>query len=200
MSAIDEKKVYHKLKHDLENWRELILVVDSVFKWEKMYFAGVIWGSLSLFYLLLWYMDFSFLTFISMAGLVAVVVDYVYPIVGKFIFKPENWSGEHENKYESICKSMVSIWFKLKEGQEAFFSAKEQRSAVFLVIVVVSLVFCAWLGSTINNLFLCYFVNLLVFLFPGLQHNGFVGKVKDQVGTLISSKIQQMKEKTVKAE
>uniref|UniRef100_T1H4D3 Reticulon domain-containing protein n=1 Tax=Megaselia scalaris TaxID=36166 RepID=T1H4D3_MEGSC len=90
MSAIDEKKVFHKLKHDLENWRELILVADSILKWEKMYFAGVIWGTITLFYIFLWYIDLSFLTFISLAGLVAVIVDYVYPILGKFIFKPEN--------------------------------------------------------------------------------------------------------------
>lgn len=125
-----QKKVYHKLKHDLENWRELIVIGDSVFKWEKMYFAGVIWGSLTLYYLVLWYMDFSILTFLSLVGLFLVLADYLYPMIGKLIFKPENWSGEHENKYESICKSVVSLWFKWKEGQEAFFSAKEQRSAV----------------------------------------------------------------------
>lgn len=53
----------------------------------------------------------------------------------------------------------------------------------FVVLVSSALVILAWIGSTMNNLFLSYLLTLTLVSYPGLCSYGVVDKVKGLVGT-----------------
>lgn len=200
MSQVDQKRAFNKLKHDLEGWRELIVLTNSFLKWEKKFYPGVIFGMVSLVFMVLWYMDLSTLTLVSLGGLLAVIFDYGYGIVARFLFNPENWSGVMENQFEEVCNEICSTKMKLCSWYTFLFTAKEQKSTMFLIIVSVVLLGLAWIGAVIDNLLLTYLLTLCVALYPGLHHHGFINTVKNQFGSLVSSKINQLKEKASKTE
>lgn len=118
----------HKMKHDLEDWREAILHINSLLKWEKNFFAGIIGGAVSVAFLLIWWMDLSVLTMVSLAGLTVVVLDYVYPIVSKFVFSADQWTGVQEKRYEEVCQELCNVRRCVDALVHCIFVGKERKS------------------------------------------------------------------------
>lgn len=116
------------MKHDLEVYRELLLVVNGVLKWEQQWYPGVIGGVLTFLFLLVWLLDFSTLTLVAVVALLVTVVDYGYPMVSKFVFKPENWSGAQEKLYEEVIENIVGVKLCIQKSISSFFSNRSERS------------------------------------------------------------------------
>lgn len=123
-----QKKVFNKVKHDLEVYRELLLILNSVLKWEQSFFPGIIGGVLTIQFLFLWYIDLSALTLVALVALLVTVVDYGYPLVSKFIFKAENWSGTQEKLYEQVIQDIVDVRLCVCGAICSFFSNRSERS------------------------------------------------------------------------
>lgn len=200
MSQVDQKRAFNKLKHDLEAWRELIVLTNSFLKWEKKFYPGVIFGVISLVFLILWYLDLSTLTLVSLIALCGAVFDYGYGILAHFLFHAENWTGSKENQFEEACNEICATKIKLCSWYTFLFTAKEKKSTMFLIVVSTVLLSLAWIGSVIDNLFLTYITVMFLAMYPGLNRHGFIGTIKNQFGSLISSKINQIKEKTTKSD
>uniref|UniRef100_A0A1B0GJ34 Putative conserved plasma membrane protein n=1 Tax=Lutzomyia longipalpis TaxID=7200 RepID=A0A1B0GJ34_LUTLO len=171
------KKQLNKLKHDLEDWREIILHASRILTWEKPFYPAVIFAAVTLQFLLLWYLDFSELTLFALTLLWFNLLDYVYPIVGKLLFKPDKWTGVQEKEFEGIC-CICGIFHTI-------IAAKEKKSTLFVVVVSGILLFLAWIGSTIDNLLLSYLATLLTVYYPGLCKIGVIAKIKDILGGLL---------------
>jgi hypothetical protein len=123
-----QKKVFNKVKHDLEVYRELLLILNSVFKWEQSFFPGIIAGVQTLLFIVVWYLDFSLLTLVALITILVTVVDYGYPLVSKFIFKAENWSGTQEKLYEQVIQDIVDVKLSVCGAVSSFFSSRSERS------------------------------------------------------------------------
>uniref|UniRef100_A0A1L8D9F3 Putative conserved plasma membrane protein n=1 Tax=Nyssomyia neivai TaxID=330878 RepID=A0A1L8D9F3_9DIPT len=183
----DQKKELNKLKHNLEDWREIILEGSKILTWEKPFYPAVIFAAITLNYLVLWYLDFSELTLLALTALGFVILDYSYPIVGKFIFKPEKWTGVQEKEFEGICVAIYNAKQCIWGIYYKFLDAKENKSTLYVIVVSVILLFLAWIGSTIDNLLLSYLTTLLAFFYPGLCKIGVIAKIKDVVGGLLGN-------------
>lgn len=129
-----QKKEFNKVKHDLEVYRELLLVLNGVLKWEQQWYPGVIGGVLTFLFILIWLLDFSTLTLIAVVAIIVTVVDYGYPMVSKFIFKAENWSGAQEKLYEEVIENIVSVKLYIQKSISSFFSSRSERSTFVSVI------------------------------------------------------------------
>lgn len=166
------------MKHKLEKWRELILVMHSVLLWEQKFYPGVIVAAVSAVFLFLWYMDLTFVTCSALIALALTLFDYFYPRLAKMIFKPDKWRGVEEKRYEEVVEQL----FRLKNRFTTFVhfvaSAKNDKSTLFILATSTVCVILAWVGSTINNQLLAFLVSLLVLLFPGAQHKGYFGVVE----------------------
>lgn len=127
----------NKIKHDLEQWREIILHIDSVLKWEKKFYPAIIFGVNSILFLMIWYLDFSILTMAALTGFFVAQMDYVYPFVSKILFKPNNWTGVQEKKYEEICSELCLMQCKLCSIYSHMFSAKEEKSTMVCSLNIV---------------------------------------------------------------
>lgn len=103
-------------------------MANSILKWEKKFYAGLLFGATTFLFLFIWYMDLSVLTQISLLALMGVILDYTYPILSKFIFKPDNWTGVQEKAFEGICAEIGSIWVRLCSLYRCMFVDKDQKS------------------------------------------------------------------------
>ncbi|XP_063705562.1 ADP-ribosylation factor-like protein 6-interacting protein 1 [Culicoides brevitarsis] len=170
----NQKKEYNRLKHNMENWRELILLLNSFLKWEQKYYAGVVAGVISFVFLLIWYLDLSFVTCVGLAGLVVTLFDYFYPKISKMLFKSENWRGTQEKQFEEVVQDIFNAKNRVSALYHFVFDAKSEKSTLFILASSTVCVILAWIGSTMNNLLLLYLVSLVSALYPGLLHNGYL--------------------------
>jgi hypothetical protein len=112
----------------LEQWREVLLILNGVLKWEQSFFPGVIFGVLTFLFIILWWLDLSTLTLIAFITMLITVLDYGYPLVSKFIFKPENWSGTQEKLYETVIQEIVDVKLCIEGSISSFFNSRSERS------------------------------------------------------------------------
>lgn len=140
----------------MESWREVILHLSSVLRWEQNFFPGikidlniillylyiaydtflgVIFGAVTFIYIFLWYLDLSLLTLWSLILLLITLIDFVYPMVSKFLFKPENWTGTHEKSYELIIQDLVDAKLKLCGAVSYLCTSKAEKSTLVRFIL-----------------------------------------------------------------
>lgn len=129
-----QKKEYNRLKHNLEKWREIILVLHSVIKWQQKYYAGVIAGVITSLFLLIWYLDLTIITCIALMGLFATLFDYCYPKLAKMLFKPENWRGAEEKKFEEIAEELFQIKNRLCSVCTYICDTKAEKSTLVCLL------------------------------------------------------------------
>lgn len=118
------------MKHGLEESREIILLLNSVLKWEKSFYPGITFGVISLAFLILWSLDLSLLTLVSLIALIGSVLDYVFPIISKAVFKPENWTGVKEKSFEDACNEILNIKSKACGLLKYLFTNEEKNIVV----------------------------------------------------------------------
>ena len=131
-----QKKLFNKVKHDLEVYRELLLVLNNILKWEQSFYPGIIGGVLTFVFLVLWYLDFSTLTLVALITILVTVVDYGYPLVSKFIFKAESWSGSQEKLYEQVIQDIVDVRLSVCGAVSSFFSCRSERSTCVSLFII----------------------------------------------------------------
>nr|CAD7392733.1 unnamed protein product [Timema cristinae] len=154
-SAYQDKRV-KELKRELEGWREVILPLNSVILWENNLYPGLLAGVTTALFLLFWLLDPSLLTTVSVIGLVAALVDYLVPTLTASLSHPESWTGAKERKLEDICRALAIAEHQGFSYCKTFYDMRNTRPKMYYLSVIVSLVFLAWLGNTVNNLLLTY--------------------------------------------
>ncbi|SPP83166.1 ARL-6-interacting protein 1 homolog [Drosophila guanche] len=192
-SQVDQKRALNKLKHDLEPFRNAIVNVYGVLTWEKNYYPCVVFGTISVIYLVLWLMDLSVITMLSLLALLITVSGYVFPIISGLLFSGVNWDGEYEAKFEDVCGQIHSIKANLVVWNEYMF--KERKSTVVVIMISSVLLALAWIGAIVNNLLLMYLVSLSVAMWPGLQDKDVFKGITQKASKLINEKIQCGKRK-----
>lgn len=196
----DKKKIFNKVKHDLEQWREVLVILNGLLKWEQSFFPGVIFGVLTFLFIILWWLDLSTLTLIALITMFVTILDFGYPLISKFIFKAENWSGTQEKLYEHIIEEIVDIKVCVEGSIASFFNSRSERSTFYLIAVSLGSIFLAYIGSTFNNLFLLYLVVLVLAMYPGLKEKGVIKLVFDQIKAVIGPYLKKIRPEKAAAE
>lgn len=96
--------------------------------WEKQYYAGVVFGVISCLYLVLWYLDLSLITLLSLLGVISILLNYAFPMVSRLIFGGVNWDGDQEAKFEDVCGQVCAVKGSLVVWYEYLFN--ERKSTV----------------------------------------------------------------------
>lgn len=125
-----QKRAFNKLKHDLEPWRNIIVLMDAVLVWEKNFYPAIIFAGVSVLYLALWAMDLSIITLLALTGLMGVLFDALYPTVSRIVFNVEQWSGKHEAQFEHIVSQLCNIKLLIMSWYEYLFANKERKSTM----------------------------------------------------------------------
>ncbi|EFA10290.2 ADP-ribosylation factor-like protein 6-interacting protein 1 isoform X1 [Tribolium castaneum] len=184
-----------KLRHGLENWREIILGAKRVLVWEKQWHPTAIVGGSTILFTFLWLLDPSILTVFSVFGLVLTIFDYLIPSIGSSMFKPEMWTARKEQEYEEFCTNVILYKARLELSWARFYKMKSTNRKMYFLLTMITLSALAWIGCTFNNLFLSYVFVTFLLLFPGMEHNGIITKWSEYVGTFLMELMRQTKSK-----
>lgn len=109
----------------MEPFRNAIVSGYGVLTWEKQYYAGVVFGAISIIYLLLWYMDLSFITLFSLLALLAFFMDFVIPMLSRLVSNGGNWDGEQEAKFEEVCGQLYNIKSSIIDWYDYLFKERK---------------------------------------------------------------------------
>lgn len=161
-----------QLKRKMECWREVILPLNSILLWERSWYPGLIVGLTTTIFFMIWMMEPALLTLISMCLLVLALVDYLVPTVASVFCTANNWTGQKEKKLNEICQNLSSTILQLQSTWRSIVQTRNDRPNIYYGVTTISLVLFAWIGNTINNLFLFYIAVNAILLAPGLRHKG----------------------------
>jgi len=164
------------LKHRLAGWKELIVLVDSVLAWEKEFYAALVSCSLTFLFIMVWYMDPSTLTLLSLVGEIAVILDYAVPRLQAKIFPDSAWSMENEKRLDQICQELMFVKNGVYRIYSLLMGYKHSHPLMFMSTTVVALFLVAQIGSMFSGFFLTYLAVLVVVMIPGLYRRGFLDK------------------------
>ncbi|XP_034952474.1 ADP-ribosylation factor-like protein 6-interacting protein 1 [Chelonus insularis] len=172
MLDFEKEKYMKQLKKKMECWREIILPLNSILLWEKPWYPGLIFGSISIIFLLIWLTEPAFLTIISISLLVLALTDYLVPILISTFIPSNSWNGQKERKFDEICQKVSETILQIKSIWKSILSARNNRPNVYYGLTTVCLSLLAWLGNIVNNLLLIYLMLMVTLLLPGLRHQG----------------------------
>ncbi|XP_070150445.1 ADP-ribosylation factor-like protein 6-interacting protein 1 isoform X4 [Polyergus mexicanus] len=141
--TIEKEKHMKQLKRKMECWREIILPLNSILLWERSWHPGLIVGLVTIIFCIIWILEPTLLTMISICLLIFALVDYLAPILTSILCNVQSWTGQKEKKLI------------------------EYYSATILCLILF-----AWIGNTVNNLFLLYIIVNAILLTPGFRHKG----------------------------
>lgn len=81
--------------------------------------------------------DPTLLSFFSNIFLVAIIVDYLAPIVMSKIFSVDAWTGAKEKKLDDICTQIASKYISIKADVCNFYSMKDNRPKMVIHVLSV---------------------------------------------------------------
>jgi len=170
----------------VDDWREVVILGDSVLGWDVDWYPAVTSGSVTLIYLLVWYMDLSLLTLISLLGLFITLADYLGPRVLDKIFT--DWTPDKDKKLEKSIKSLTFV-SRLTNGLiSSFLSLRTSNPMTHFTIVCTTLLTTAYIGSLVSGLLLSYLAVMVLLMIPGLHRRGLL----DKYCSSLTDKVKEM--------
>lgn len=164
-----------RVRLTLDDWKEVLVAGKRVLDWEQPYHPGVIFGGVTLYFLVVFcWLEPSMTTLLSLTLLKLTIADYLMPFVAPKIFPMENWGSLQEHEFNVICEAIVNARKDVEEIVQRVYSFKGQRPRVYLTMTVGVFLLTAWIGSSFGDTFICYGLALFALLYPGAKKNGIV--------------------------
>eukprot|EP00088_Acartia_fossae_P017284 TRINITY_DN19790_c0_g1_i1.p1 TRINITY_DN19790_c0_g1~~TRINITY_DN19790_c0_g1_i1.p1 ORF type:complete len:193 (+),score=44.64 TRINITY_DN19790_c0_g1_i1:50-628(+) len=165
------------VKRNVEGWREMVILADTVLSWEKDWYAAVTSGTLSVLFLFVWNQDPTMVTLLALLGLVVTILDFAIPrLQDKFFPGPDSWTAEKEKRLELICQEVVFVQTGISRLMERLSGFKESSPVMYMTGVTISLYIIAYIGTVFSGIFLSYLILLIALMMPGLHRRGLLKK------------------------
>lgn len=84
----------------------------------------------TIFFTLLWLLNPSVLSFISVFGLTVTICDYVVPLISRSLFKSDIWTDTEEKEYEDICTSIVLYKTKIRLSIDSYLRLRSTKPKI----------------------------------------------------------------------
>jgi hypothetical protein len=165
-----------EVKRALEGWREVLLPLTSLLRWDKPYYPVIIAGITTFIFSTVWYTELSTLTTVSLACMIVGIIDFIVPFLGATITGYKTWTEVEESEFISICQKIATAHQDFVDSWRGLITMRQQNAKAFFFIVIGVLTVTAWIGNLIDNLFLTYLIVNGVLLAPGLQHHKLANK------------------------
>jgi len=192
ISSISMVEPVNKVKRTVEDWRELVLLGDSVLGWDKEWFPAVTAGSLTVMFLTVWYSEPSLLPLLSLLGLFLTLADYLGPRVLDKVFPEDSWSADKEARLEDVARSLVRLSNLLQDLGSSLAGLRTSNPLSHFALTSVILLVTAYLGSIFSGLFIAYINMLGLLMLPGLHRRGLLQKycssLTDKLSNMVKGK------------
>nr|ADD38454.1 ADP-ribosylation factor-like protein 6-interacting protein 1 [Lepeophtheirus salmonis] len=165
------------IKYHLSDWREIILLAESILKWERKYYPGIILLAVSIFYSIIWLWDPSMVTLFSVFGMIIVSADYFVPrIMSQILEEHLVWTGPKEKRYDEVCEELAILCtypFKVYSFLSYY---KDHWPITHFFCTAATLLSISWLGMNVDNVLIFYISTLFVLLWPGFSQLVYMQK------------------------
>lgn len=183
-AAIDQ------LMLDLEGWREVIILTDGILGWERPRLLAGVFVGVSLLFVLVWFLEPSVLTTVSLLLLFLTLLDYAVPVIAPRLFTfRTSWTSLEEQRYREICRRLVNAKRHLKDAIVWLFELRRDRPTFYFALVVPCLFVLSVVGDRVNNMFLTYAILTFLLFLPGLRHHGFLTQARREVTRFIGTNL-----------
>lgn len=187
-----------KTRSHLRGWKEVLVYMHSVCVWNQPHHAPILAASVSALFLLIWLLDASILTTLSVIGIMVTLADYVVPLVSSNLFDSSKFGDAEEAVYDVVCSEIALTCFTVQSFWRQWTDLKDTKPKLYSFLLLTSLLMMAYIGNSVNNLFLLYVIVLFVAMLPGLRAHGIIQqlmkKAVDVVKNLIGDKLLKKKQ------
>ncbi|CAL8122488.1 unnamed protein product [Orchesella dallaii] len=183
------------LKDRLTPCREICPFLLDLFIWRKEAYPLMIAGTVTSFFLVLWYLEPSVVTALSVLGLVVTIADFLLPLLSKTVSSSEDWSSEKEKKFSIFVNRIAYYSVQVWNSQVLLEEWKKDHPNLYSSTVIVSLLLLAWIGNAVHNLWLAYILVLFLALLPGLLHRRIIQVYVSRFILMVSNLIQSKTKK-----
>lgn len=161
-----------QLKRKMECWREIILPLNSILLWERSWHPGLIVGLITMIFCIIWILEPTLLTMISVCLLIFALVDYLVPILTSILCNAQNWTGQKEKKLIEVCQNLSTTILQIQGAWTFISKIRHDRPNIYYSATILCLILVAWIGNAVNNLLLFYIIVNAILLTPGFKHKG----------------------------
>lgn len=172
--SIDRNNDVDAVRRCLDAWKEVLVAGKKIVDWEQNFYPGVIVGVITFQFLLWWYMDPTLVVACCMTTLTCLLADQLLPFVTPKLFPADQWGRDEENDFSAVCEAIVDVKYSCKAFVAASLQLKSERPRVYLVVSIVCLLCCAWLGSALGDMMVWYFCVVFAALYPGAKKHGII--------------------------
>ena len=176
-----------KTRTQLVDWKPVLVYLHSVCVWSQPHHAPLLVACVSSLFLLVWLLDSSLLTSLSVIGIIVTLADYIVPLVSSSLFDASRFGEAEDAIYDSVCSELALTCFTAKSLWRQWTDLKDSKPLLFSFLLLTSLLMLAYIGSSVNNLLLLYFIVLFVVLLPGLRAHGILQQLLSRAVHTVSS-------------
>ncbi|XP_025409132.1 ADP-ribosylation factor-like protein 6-interacting protein 1 [Sipha flava] len=165
----DKEKISKRLKVYLNEWREIIVMLNAIMEWKKNWFPAITVTCVTSLFFYVWLVNCSTLNIFWTICLCTTLLDYI--VCGPFqkMLPPNSWDQEKEDTYTIIVESIAEYCVTLRLYMERFFKLRQTNTRLFHAVLSVSFFSLLYIGITFNNLIMSYITVLVILLFPGFK-------------------------------
>ncbi|XP_038065029.1 ADP-ribosylation factor-like protein 6-interacting protein 1 [Patiria miniata] len=184
------------LEQSLHEWRYILLHADGWLRWERENQPLIMAAAVTVFFTMLWWLEPSVLTTLSLLVMLICLADYLGPTVfHSYLCPPTEWTAEHQRQYQQVCISLLRTKDSVVNGYQWLKNMKEEKPKQYFILVVVVLAVIAFIGNLIPNLCLAYFLAVFLVLLPGLQQRGLLAQAYAASLQVVVNLLKQTKKK-----
>ncbi|XP_041474588.1 ADP-ribosylation factor-like protein 6-interacting protein 1 [Lytechinus variegatus] len=158
----------------LADWKHIIVRADSWLRWEEDSYPYIMCASITLFYILMWLIQPTLLTTVSLIIMIVCLLDFLVPSVFKEYFSKQAWSEYNQRRYEKCCSTLLNIQNATTSTVRWILNLREKKPKYYFLGASVILLTIAFVGNSIPGLFLAYLSTLFIALLPGLMYYGIL--------------------------
>lgn len=172
---LEKEATVKKLKRNFDRWRELVLMFNSMLLWKKKAYPWIVFAVTTFLFAEIAVYDLSIVTIVSLLLLLFTLVDFLAPMVVSTLIK-DDWSTAKQKELEDVCKVLATVIVSAKVYYASLQEVKATRPNLYYPVTLVTLCLFAWVGNSVNNLFISYVLVLALMMTPGLVHLGILQK------------------------
>lgn len=184
-SGVNVQSLKSQIANKFQNNRPLVLKLHSILTWEQDSYPILVVAAVTISFLFIYLLNSSVLTTLSLLGIAGALIDLALPTIAKSLCGSSNQAAKLSDKdnqrFDKICLDLAKVYAFFRGSCDSCCSFKTSKPKFYYPGLLVSLLFLAYIGNKINNLFLTYLVTLLVVLYPGLDKRGLPQKAVEFV-------------------
>jgi len=182
-----------RVRRLLDDWKEVLVAVKRVLDWEQPFHPGLIFGVVTFYFFVLYWMEPSTTAHLSLSLLLLALADYLIPFIAPKLFPLDRWAKQEEHDMDVVCKTVVQVKYDVKDCCTGIMAFKSQRPRYYMAVSTMVLLTTAWLGSTFGDFFLAYVGMLFLLLIPGAKKTGIVDAYFGDIMTKIRETVLKQK-------